>query len=130
VATGSYAGPWGFLFAAKLTLATPIPVNAIACYGVTFPTGSNCTPIDGKPDDTLGYTSLDLQVTKNFQIADISTMYLRVDLLNATDEENFNDTLQNWGSNGQLNPDPVRYNPVGNIKGVPRTVRLTFGAKF
>jgi hypothetical protein len=57
-------------------------------------------------------------------------MYLRVDLLNVTDEENFNDTLQAWGSGGVLNPDPVKFNPVGNIKGVPRTLRLTFGARF
>jgi outer membrane receptor protein involved in Fe transport len=130
VATGSYQAPWGFMLAAKLTLATPIPVNAIACYGATFPNGSGCTPIDGEPDDTLGYQSLDLQVTKDFQIADILNMYLRVDLLNVTDEENFNDTLQAWGSGGVLNPDPVKFNPVGNIKGVPRTLRLTFGARF
>lgn len=130
VATGSYAAPWGLLLGAKVTVASPIPVNAIACYGTTFPSGSNCTPIAGRPDDTIGYKSLDLQVTKNFEIADITNMYVRVDLLNALNEENFNDTLQAWGQGGVLNPDPVKYNPTGNIKGVPRTVRLTFGAKF
>jgi outer membrane receptor protein involved in Fe transport len=130
VATGSYEAPWGILLGAKVTVASPIPVNAIACYGATFPSGSGCTPIDGRPDDTIGYKSLDLQVTKNFDIGDISTLYLRFDLLNALNEENFNDTLQNWGQGGVLNPDPVKYAPTGNIKGVPRTVRLTFGAKF
>ncbi len=130
VATGSYQAPWGILLGAKVTVSTPIPVNSLACLDTLFETGSRCTPIAGKPDDTIGYKSLDLQVTKNFDIGDISTMYLRVDLLNALNEENFNDTLQSWGQGAVLNPDPVRYNPTGNIKGVPRTVRLTFGAKF
>ncbi len=130
VATGSIEGPWGLLFAGKLTLATPLPVNDIACYGATFPTGSNCTPISATPEDTLGYRSLDLQVTKAFEIGDISSAYVRIDLLNAFNNENFKDTLRNWGSNGVLNSEPVKYNQVGNITGVPRTVRITFGAKF
>jgi outer membrane receptor protein involved in Fe transport len=130
VATGSIDGPWGLLFAGKLTIASPTPVNALACYGLQFPNGSNCTPISGKPHNTIGYKSLDLQVTKNFNIAKVSDVYLRIDLLNALNSDNFSDTLQNWGSGGALNPDPVHYNPTGNITGVSRTFRLTIGAKF
>jgi len=130
VATGSYEGPWDLLFAGKLTLATPTPTNGIACYGVQFPSGSNCEPRSATVEDTLGYRSLDVQVTKYFDIADISQIYLRVDVLNATDEENFADVVQSWGSGGQLNPDPVEYLQTGNIRGVPRTIRLTFGAQF
>ncbi len=137
VATGSYAGPWGLLFAGKLTLETPIPVNDFACYpfgaGVFHPSGATCAPVAGEAGDTLGYTSLDLQVTKNFEIADITNLYLRVDLLNAFDDENFADTQRAFGldTSGQtISSTPVRYNQTGNIRGVPRTLRLTFGAKF
>ena len=46
VATGSYAAPWGFMFAGKLTWSSPIPHNVIACYAgtATFPTGAPCNP--------------------------------------------------------------------------------------
>lgn len=145
VATGSIGGPWGLLFAGKLTLATPTPVNDVACYlpppplplppppQVLHPSGARCAPIAGTPGDTLGYSSLDLQVTKDFDIGGIANFYVRVDLLNAFNSDNFSDTLLAFDLNpsGDLvSSDPVRYNPTGNITGVPRTLRLTFGAKF
>lgn len=137
VATGSIAGPWGFMFAGKLTLASPIPVNDFACYpggsGVYHPTGASCRPVAGKPDDTLGFTSLDLQVTKDFNIADVADIYLRVDVLNVFDNENFIDTSRAFGldvNGDRISSEPVRYNETGNISGVPRTLRLTLGARF
>jgi outer membrane receptor protein involved in Fe transport len=141
VATGSYEGPWGLLFAGKLTLATPIPVNDLGCIQqppaptppVSFPSGAGCMPVSGEPQDTLGFRSVDLQVTKNFNIAELAAVYLRVDVLNVFDHENFNDTVRGFGldTNGNIiNADPVRYNQTGNIRGVPRTIRLTFGAQF
>ncbi|MGQ0836721.1 MAG: TonB-dependent receptor [Gammaproteobacteria bacterium] len=136
VTTASIAGPWGLLFAGKLTLSTPVPVNAFACFqpaGVFHPSGARCAPIAGEPDDTLGYRSLDLQVTKDFNIADLTNLYLRVDVLNVFDRENFADrrTAFDLDASGRIiSPTPVRFNETGNIVGVPRTVRLTFGAKF
>jgi outer membrane receptor protein involved in Fe transport len=130
VSTGSYGAPWGFLVAAKLTLATPIPVNDLACYGVTYATGSNCTPIAATPKNFFGYHTVDLQVTKNFDIANFATVYLRVDGLNVFNFHNYSDTLNNWGTNGVANPNPVVYNYAGNINGVPRSLKLSFGAKF
>ncbi len=137
VATGSIRGPWGLLFGGKLTLASPIPINDFACYpggsGVFHPSGAACAPVAAKPDDTIGYQSLDLQVTKDFNLGDYGSFYLRVDVLNVFDEENFADTLRALGldTNGSfVDPNPVRYNPTGNITGVPRTLRLTFGARF
>jgi outer membrane receptor protein involved in Fe transport len=130
VGTGSYGAPWGFVVAAKLTLATPIPVNDLACFGLTYPTGSGCTPIAATPKNFFGYHALDLQVTKNFDIANYATVYLRLDGLNVFNYHNYADTLNTWGTNGVANPNPVVYNYAGNINGVPRTLKLTVGAKF
>ena len=130
VATGTVAGPWGTLVSAKLTLATPIPVNDIACIGLTYPTGSNCTPIAGKAKETFGYRTLDLQLTKDFALPLNQTIYVRVDVLNVFDYYNYSDTLRNWGGGGVYNSNPIMFNPTGNISGVPRTFRVTAGYKF
>jgi hypothetical protein len=136
VATASYAGPWGFLFAGKLTLATPLAINGNSCFqppGVFHPSGADCVPVAEEPDDTLGYRSLDLQVTKDFEIADVTNLYVRVDVLNVFDNENYNDTVRalDLNANGEyINPTQVRYNETGNIVGVSRTLRLTLGARF
>jgi outer membrane receptor protein involved in Fe transport len=130
VSTGSYGAPWGFVVGAKLTLATPIPVDDLACFGLTYATGSNCTPISATPKNFFGYRTLDLQVTKNFDIANYASVYLRFDGLNVFNFHNYADTLNTWGTNGVANPNPVVYNYAGNINGVPRTLKLTVGAKF
>jgi outer membrane receptor protein involved in Fe transport len=130
VGTGSYGAPWGFVVGAKLTLATPIPVDDLACFGLTYATGSGCTPISATPKNFFGYRTLDLQVTKNFDIANYASVYLRLDGLNVFNFHNYADTLNTWGTNGVANPNPVVYNYTGNINGVPRTLKLTVGAKF
>jgi outer membrane receptor protein involved in Fe transport len=130
VSTGSIKGPWDTIVAAKLTLASPIPVNDIACYGITYKTGAACTPIAAVPPNFFGYRSVDLQVTKNFDLAYHVSMYVRLDLLNVFDFDNFANTNNNWGQNGVTNPNPVTYDKTGNINGVPRTLKLTIGAKF
>jgi hypothetical protein len=130
VSTGSFGAPWGFVFGAKLTLATPVPVDDIANFGLTYPTGSNGTPIAATPKNFFGYRSLDLQVTKNFQIANYGLVYVRLDGLNVFNWYSYSDTINNWGMNGVPNPNPVTYNYNGNINGVPRTLKLMVGAKF
>ncbi len=130
VSAGSFKAPWGFVVAGKLTLASPTPVDDIACYGATYPTGSGCTPTSATPRNFFGYRSLDLQLTKNFDIAHYATAYVRLDVLNVFGWDNIVDTINNWGANGVANPNPVSYNYTGNITGVPRTLKLTVGAKF
>jgi len=130
VATGTIRGPWDTIFGGKLTLATPIPVNDVAFYGATFPNGSTGIPIAGRPDNTLGYRSLDLQATKNVQFGKYASAYVRLDVLNVFNWYNYNDYTKNWGANGVPNPNPVTYNYTGNITGPPRTLRLTIGAQF
>jgi outer membrane receptor protein involved in Fe transport len=130
VGTGSFGAPWGFVFGAKLTLATPVPVDDIANFGLKYATGSNGTPISATPKNFFGYRSFDLQITKNFQIANYGLVYVRLDGLNVFNWANYSDTINNWGANGVPNPNPVTYNYNGNINGVPRTLKLMAGAKF
>jgi outer membrane receptor protein involved in Fe transport len=139
VATGVVDVPWGITLSAKLTLATPIPGNSIACYGATFATGSGCTPIAGTPAGTgkfivggkvFGYRDVDFQATKDFDFGNGITLYGRFDLLNAFNWKNYSDLLYDFGSNGVLNHPFVMYNPTGNITFVPRTIKFTVGMKF
>jgi len=137
VMTGSVAAPWDLVFAAKLTIATPIPDNGdLLCYVQPpppnppryFPTGSACTPWGATPPG-LGYRSVDLQATKNLQVGQVSTMWVRVDVLNVFNVKNYTQYSPNSG-NGTASITGVAYNPTGNIAGVPRELRLTLGAKF
>lgn len=133
VATGTYRGPWGLTLATKVTFATPTPKNDLACFlapGQTFPSGSSCTPAAGTPPVTFGYRDVDFQVTKNFEFPGSTSMYVRLDLLNAFNYANYFDYSVSWGQNGVPNRDPVTYNNIGNITGVPRTLKASIGMKF
>jgi hypothetical protein len=48
--------------------------------------------------------------------------------LNVFNARNFVDFRDRTGSNGLV--EGGRYNPDGNITGVPRTLRMSFGVKF
>ena len=130
VATGSYEAPWGFVVAGKLTVATPIPKNDIECFntsGTAFPQGGQCSPV-GYTAPGLGYRSVDMQITKNFNVQDISTMYVRFDVLNVFNVKNYIDYLNAFGPNGLITGGA--YDPHGNVSGVPRELRMSIGAKF
>ena len=130
VATGSFGAPWGFVIAGKLTLASPIPKNDISCYntaGPAFPQGGQCSPV-AYTAPGLGYRSFDMQVTKNFNIQDISTLYVRFDVLNVFNVKNYIDYLNANAPNGLITGGA--YDPHGNISGYPRELRMTVGAKF
>jgi outer membrane receptor protein involved in Fe transport len=130
VATGTWAGPWGLLLAGKLTWATPLPRNVASCLAAPAvnPNGAPCTEFAYAAGSGDGYQSLDLQITKNFEIQDMAALYLRFDILNVTNEENLVDYIDVTGANGLITGG--RLNPVGNITGFPRTVRASFGVKF
>jgi outer membrane receptor protein involved in Fe transport len=130
VATGSYQAPWGFILAGKLTVATPIPKNDISCFntaGASFPQGGQCSPV-AYTAAGLGYRSFDMQLTKNFEIQDISSIYLRFDVLNVFNVKNYIDYLNANGQNGLITGGA--YDPHGNISGSPRELRMSLGARF
>lgn len=131
VLAGSLSAPWGFVVAGKLTIATPLPWDgSLACYqnGRLFPSGSGCQPFGAYPPG-LGYRSLDLQATKDFNIYKEATVYVRFDVINVFNVKNYIDVIPNAG-NGIVSPTGFNYNPNGNITGVPRELRMQLGARF
>jgi outer membrane receptor protein involved in Fe transport len=129
VATGSYSAGWGIMLAGKLTWATATPRNLLSCYEppTLFDNGAPCTSFAYEVGGS-GYKALDLQATKNFELRDFASMYLRLDFLNVTNEDNLVDFTDDRGGNGLITGG--RYNPTGNITGFPRTLRASFGFKF
>jgi outer membrane receptor protein involved in Fe transport len=130
VTSGSYAGPWGLMFAGKFTWSTPLPhvVNSCLAGTAVFPNGAPCTAFSYAAGSSDGYMALDLQITKDFKVGDLGSFYLRFDILNATNENNLVDYIDVTGTDGLV--DGGHLNPVGNITGYPRTVRGSFGLKF
>jgi outer membrane receptor protein involved in Fe transport len=139
VAAGSYDGPWGITFGAKLTLATPTPINTVACYGATQPNGAGCEIIGEEPPgsggflfggDVFGYRDFDLQATKEFKFRDDVSVFARVDVLNVFNWKNYSSYTYNFGSGGVFNEDFISINENGDILFVPRTIKFEIGAKF
>jgi outer membrane receptor protein involved in Fe transport len=133
VVTGNIDGPWGLVFGGKLTLATPIPVTAIAGCPVNGtscnPYGTNAWPVAVGFDQSIGFRSLDLQVTKNFEISHGVTLYGRLDLLNAFNAKNYDSNSAIWNAS-TTNSTPAKYNTTGPIVGVPQTLKLNFGVRW
>ena len=139
VATGSIDGPWGILFASKLTLATPQPVADIACCNLV-PNSLNAPayPVVGQPPGkkflfggpAFGYRDVDFQATKTWDLTRGMSMYFRLDILNAFSFKNYSTTINSWNLNGQLNPHAVVYNTNGDIDGVTQTLKFTLGFRF
>lgn len=126
VATGSMDGFWDITFGAKLVLASPTPIYGGVCGpDPTDPNLSSCPPHAARPDDTFGYRSLDLQATKEFDLDGVQ-LYGRIDLLNVFNWNNYIDVITT-NEDGTLT---ARYNEIGNITGVPRTVKIEVGMRF
>jgi outer membrane receptor protein involved in Fe transport len=130
VATYSHDAPWGLVFAAKLTLETPIPVGGAAgCpngQATCTPYGGSTLEVSGKPRDFLGYRDVDVQVTKNIKLPLGMSAYVRLDILNALNIHNFDSSAAVWNQSSK----PPVYDTAGPIIGVPFTVKLTAGYKF
>jgi len=108
------------IFGGKLIVASPLPFTDLACNilkpGTYYPTGSSCTPISVTPLAAVGYSSLDLQVTKELHGLREQTAYVRVDLINALNSATIKDVITNYGSGGVATPTRCVYNTTGNIK--------------
>lgn len=130
VTAATVHGAWDVIYGLKLTLATPTPVDGFACFNSPQPSGANCVPAAGTAQDFLGYRQLDLQATKNFEVAPGQTIWVRIDALNVLDSHNYADSAQNFSNGTTYNRNPVSYVTTGNIVGVPATVRLSAGYRF
>ncbi len=136
VIAGTLKGPWDIAMGARLTLATPIPGVNLACYGdLNSPSG--CIPVAATPQGSQflvggriwGYRDFSVQFTKNFKLWGLNA-YARADIINLFNWHNYSSYIENYGSNGVLNKYPVQYNPLGEISGYPRYVKLTVGVQF
>ena len=69
VASGSLALPWDMVLGGKLTLSTPLPGWDSTCLPspTLGPLGQPCDDITFVPNTKIAYSSLDLQLTKDFK---------------------------------------------------------------
>jgi hypothetical protein len=133
VVTGSIKGPWSTVIGAKLTLASPTPIDYIANWPNPT-TASWYKPVSKTPAGTIGYRDFDIQVTKNFELSGDQVIYVRLDALNLFNSFNPD------GNNGGYNIDYGDYvrtnlatptpNRTGNILGTPATLKLSLGYRF
>ncbi|ELQ07232.1 TonB-dependent receptor [Xanthomonas translucens] len=147
VASGSIDGPWGITFGAKVVLATPEPVNTIACFGHTDADGATCQQIGFVPPGSgkflvggkiWGYRTVDFQATKDFTVYNDFKLSARINLLNAFNFKNYSSYIYGgpdesgnyFGTGGRLDTSYVGLNTTGDINYVPRTVTFEIGAKF
>lgn len=130
VVSGSIDGPWGMVYGAKLTLATPVGFGASAPCKTTI---TQCNGYwdygsTGFPRDLWGEHTLDLQITKNFKMHYYGlTGYTRLDVLNVFNT--FTYAAANYSPNGPGTAPPT-YVTTGPINGVPFTIKLNAGIKF
>jgi len=125
VAVGSYDAPWGINLGAKVVLETPKPLTAFDGIGTEPPNGLNYNflKISQFPDNTLGYFTLDLQLTKSFDFGNRFAFQIRADVLNVTNHENFAVLFDGF-------PGLPFYFRDGDIAGVPRTLKLGVNLRF
>ena len=136
VATASMNGPWDTVIGAKLTLATPTPIAYDANVNSNGDT-SWWRPVSLMPEGSIAYKNLDLQFTKNFELAHGQTLYLRADWLNVLNafnpDPNNNGYNIDYGDYSTFDASNVKRptpNRLGNILGTPSTFKLSFGYRF
>jgi len=115
VMTGIYDGFWGMTFSGKLTLASPIPLQAENCHDTTD--FNNCFWDPLTPKGTFGYKQFDLAVQKEWNAGPDVKLRVRGDLLNAFNWRNYTD-YDTWRGGpapdfnptfGQRNGDGITY---------------------
>ncbi|HMI36708.1 MAG TPA: TonB-dependent receptor [Steroidobacteraceae bacterium] len=125
VATGSIDAPWGLTVGAKLVFETPKPYTGFDQF-IDVPENGlnyNYLKISQYPDETIGYQTVDLQLTKSIALPGNFSADLRLDLLNAANSRNYAELRDGW-------PGLPYYFTDGDLAGVPRTLKVTLNVKF
>ena len=134
VLTYSIDGPWGLLYAFKLALATPTPIDAIEgcppAVAATVCHGYNAYPVVGYPRDWLQERTLDAQVTKSFEMPHDASAYVRLDVLNVLNTAFYDPGAAIFSPSSTAAYAPPTYNTSGPILGVPLTLKLTVGCRW
>ena len=130
VGTGLWDGPWGINYSAKLTLESMKDRVAVNClYDVPVTVGpGDCFPDSYRPDGTFGHLQLDLAATKTWQVSDDISFRIRADVLNVTNRRNWEGYIDDWGRNGEPNPEFGQHQMA--IVLPPRTFKLSFGVNW
>ena len=125
VATGIYDLPWNITASAKLTLATPPPLNEAVGW---WEYGDTSMPppriVSVKAPGTFGTKQLDLSLSKDMLVTENVTVQVRGDLINALDNDNLSGYQTKWGSGGAFDPQ-VRFNRYGSQFTPPRTLFMS-----
>ena len=125
VVTGLYDGPWGMTFSGKLSLSSKIPRYYVNCFDVDR--ANNCFIDQYKPDN--GFRQVDLAMQKEFDTGAGFRMWVRGDILNVFDWNNFegyNDFPGNFGEAANPNfGEPTAQNAYPT-----RTFKLSLGFNF
>ncbi len=130
VITGSINGPWGIVYGAKLTLATPVGFGGSAPCPTTI---QQCQgywdfPMTGFPRDAWGEHNLDLQATKDFGLRVYGLKgYVRLDVLDLFNTPQYASATFSPSLAGA---PPPQYVTNGPIYGVPLTLKLTAGINW
>jgi len=131
VSTYTVDGPWGLIFGAKVTLATPTPISAIMpCSIQAQCQGYNAYPVVGYVRDTWQQRNVDVQVTKNIDLGRSVSAYVRADVLNVFNTPWFDPAAAVFSPTQGKPFPPPQYNTSGPILGVPLTLKLTVGFKW
>jgi len=121
VMTGIYDLPWNITASAKLTLATPPPLNEIVSGGSYGAPAVLPRAVAVDAPGTFGTKQLDLSLSKDLLVTENVTVQVRGDLINATDADNFSQyNVTSWGGGGTYNPQ-VEYARFGSQYSPPRT---------
>lgn len=106
VMTGIYDLPWGFTASAKVTLATPPPLNSVVGWR-DYGRATAAPPLIVSTDTpgTFGTKQLDLSLSKRFDIAKDMAFEVRADMINVTNAKNYSSYRTVWGSGGVYDPD-------------------------
>ena len=130
VLTGSINGPWGMIYGAELTLATPVGFGAAAPCPTTL---QQCNgywdyPMTGYPRNALWERELDVQATKSLKFPWYGMRgYIRMDILNVFNTATYTAATFNPTLGGGQVPQYVTNGP---INGVPLTLKLTAGVSW
>jgi outer membrane receptor protein involved in Fe transport len=127
VMIGNVDVPWGVNVGAKLVLETPRPIIGFPFDDSQPANGfnSNYPRIAEWVRDSVGYRSVDFQVTKTFKFAGGTALQTRIDVLNAFNWKNYADYFDFFSY-----ATPPAYDKNGNIRGVPRTIKAGMNIRF
>ena len=127
VFTGIVDGPWGVMYSAKATFASPTTKDATNCSDAA--NFNTCFFDPYTPDGTFGTKQIDLAATKYWELGDGIAVRLRADVLNVLNTYNW-DNYETWrGGPGETNPNFGNRNGNG-ITTPTRTFKLSAGISF